>query len=134
LELDNGKIITGRSSEIMGASAALILNSLKSLAGIADDMMLISPLVLDQILNLKESTLSGRKTGLNGQEILIALSICAATNPAAQAALDKIPSLKNCLAHSTTILSSSDEETFRKLGVEITCDAEYQTESLFYGN
>ncbi|MDD6796635.1 MAG: DUF1846 domain-containing protein, partial [Clostridiaceae bacterium] len=75
LELDNGKIITGRSSEIMGASAALILNSLKNLAGIADDMMLISPLVLEQILKLKESTLSGRKTGLNGQEILIALSI-----------------------------------------------------------
>lgn len=133
LELENGKIITGRSSEIMGASAALILNCAKSLAGIADDMHLISPVVLEQILNLKE-TLAGRKTGLNSQEILIALSICAATNPAAQAALDKISSLRRCQAHSTTILSSNDEETFRKLDIDITCDAEYQSERLFYGN
>ena len=134
LELENGTIVTGRSSDIMDASAALILNSAKSLAGIADDLHLISPMVLDQILKLKKETLGYRASGLNSQEILIALSICAATNPAAQAALDKIVCLKNCQAHSTTILPSSDEDTFRKLAVDITCDDVYQTESLFYGN
>ena len=95
---------------------------------------LLSPVVLEPIQKLKEKTFGDKRIALSGEEILIALSICAATNPMAEVAMSKLPALKGCQAHSTTILSSNDEQTFRKLGIDITCDAEYQSESLFYGN
>lgn len=134
LELEDGTILTGKSSELMDASAAVIINAIKYLAGIADGIYLLSPVVLEPIQKLKEKTFGDKRTALSGEEILIALSICAATNPMAEVAMSKLPLLKGCQAHSTTILSSNDEQTFRKLGIDITCDAEYQSESLFYGN
>ena len=84
--------------------------------------------------NLKSKTLSNQKVSLNCEEVLIALSISAATNPIAQVAMEKLAMLKNCQAHSTTILPTSDEQTLRKLGIDVTCDAEYASESLFYNN
>ena len=134
LELEDGTILTGKSSELMDASAAVIINAIKHLAKIADEIYLLSPVVLEPIQKLKEKTFGDKRTALSGEEILIALSICAATNPMAEVAMSKLPLLKGCQAHSTTILSSNDEQTFRKLGIDITCDAEYQSESLFYGN
>lgn len=134
LELEDGTILTGKSSELMDASAAVIINAIKYLAGIAGGIYLLSPVVLEPIQKLKEKTFGDKRTALSGEEILIALSICAATNPMAEVAMSKLPLLKGCQAHSTTILSSNDEQTFRKLGIDITCDAEYQSESLFYGN
>ncbi|GAA0677048.1 MULTISPECIES: DUF1846 domain-containing protein [Clostridium] len=134
LELEDGTILTGKSSELMDASAAVIINAIKYLAGIADGIYLLSPVVLEPIQKLKEKTFGDKRIALSGEEILIALSICAATNPMAEVAMSKLPALKGCQAHSTTILSSNDEQTFRKLGIDITCDAEYQSESLFYGN
>jgi uncharacterized protein (UPF0371 family) len=134
LELEDGNIITGKSSELMDASAAVILNSIKHLANISDEIHLISPVILEPIKNLKLKTLGIKNTVLNCEEILIALSICAATNPTAQVALEKLTMLKGCQAHSTTIIPTNDEQTFRRLGIDITCDAEYQSENLYYNN
>ncbi|MFR1708395.1 MAG: DUF1846 domain-containing protein [Clostridium sp.] len=132
LELEDGTILTGRSSELMDASSAAILNAVKHLANISDDIHLISPVVLEPIKSLKTNALGSNNTSLNSEEILIALSICAATNPMAQVALEKLTKLKGCQAHSTTILSAGDEQIFRKLGIDVTCDPEYPSQNLFY--
>jgi len=132
LELEDGTVLTGRSSELMDASSAAILNAVKYLANISDEIHLISPVVLEPIKSLKTNALGSNNTSLNSEEILIALSICAATNPMAQVALEKLIKLKGCQAHSTTILSTGDEQIFRKLGIDVTCDAEYPSQNLFY--
>lgn len=132
IELNDGTILTSKSSEIMDATAAIILNAVKYFANIADEIHLISPVILEPIINLKSKTLGSKNPALDCENILIALSICAATNPTAQVAMDKLTMLKGCQAHSTTIISTNDEQTLRKLGIDITCDAEYPTESLYY--
>lgn len=135
IELHDGTIVTGKSSHLMNATAAAILNAVKYLANISDEIHLISPIVLEPILNLKSKTLNGgENVSLNSKEILIALSICAATNPTAQAALEKLAMLKGCQAHSTTILSGNDDEILMKLGIDVTSDPEYQSENLFYNS
>ena len=134
LELHDGTMITGKGSNIMDATAAVILNAVKYLANISDEIHLISPVILEPIINLKTKTLGSKLTALDCEEILIALSICAATNPTAQVAMEKLTMLKGCQAHSTTILSRNDEQTFGKLGIDITCDAEYPSASLYYNN
>ena len=95
-------------------------------------MHLISPLVLEPILNLKSNTLGIRNIALSCEEVLIALSICAVTNPMVQVAMDKLSMLKGCQAHSTTILSGNDEQTLRKLGIDTTCDPEYPSANLYH--
>ncbi len=132
LELHNGVILTGKASKVMDATAAVILNAIKYFANISDDIHLISPVILEPIISMKSRILSTNNPTLDCEEVLIALSICAATNPTAQVALDKLVMLKGCQAHSTTILSNNDEQTLRKLGIDITCDPEYPTESLYY--
>lgn len=134
IELEDGTILTGKGSELLDASAAALLNSVKHLAKIADEMHLISPVILQPILDLKYKTLGNQKVSLNCEEVLIALSISAATNPTAQVAMEKLSMLKGAQAHSTTILPTADEQTLRKLGIDVTCDAEYASESLFYNN
>ncbi|MBP1745302.1 MAG: ATP-dependent Zn protease [Firmicutes bacterium] len=133
LELEDGTIITGRRTTIMDAAASALLNAVKHYAKIADEIHLISPVILEPIVDLKMKVLHSKATTLNSEEILIALSICAATNPMAQVALKKLSKLKGCQAHSTTILSESDEQTYRKLGIDVTSDPEYSSSSLFYG-
>ncbi|MBC3516798.1 DUF1846 domain-containing protein [Neobittarella massiliensis] len=132
IELEDGTIVTGRSSELMNSSAAAILNAVKQLAGIADEIHLISPVILQPIIDLKSKTLGSRRPALDCEEILMALSICAVTNPTAQVAMEKLPQLKNCQAHTTTILNRADEQTFRKLGVDVTCDPVFPSENLYY--
>ncbi|GAA0727775.1 DUF1846 domain-containing protein [Clostridium malenominatum] len=134
LELQDGTIITGKGSNVMDATAAVILNAVKYLANINDEIHLISPVILEPIINLKTKTLGSKCTALDCEEILIALSICAATNPMAQAVMEKLSMLKGCQAHSTTILSRNDEQTLGKLGIDLTCDAEYPSSSLYYNN
>jgi len=134
LELPDGTIITGKGSQVMNAGAAVILNAVKELANIDGDIHLISPVILEPISNLKTGILGGDYPALNCEEILIALSICAATNPVAQVALDKLIQLRHCQAHSTTILSVADEQVFRRLGVDVTSDTEFATGSLYYNN
>lgn len=132
IELDDGKILTGRDSKLMDATAAVVLNAVKYYANISDEIHLISPVILEPIKNLKTNILGDREEGLNCEEILIALSICAATNPTAKIAMDNLNKLSGCQAHSTTILSISNEQIFRKLGIDITCDPEYSSGNLFY--
>ncbi|WP_291569861.1 DUF1846 domain-containing protein [Clostridium sp. UBA4548] len=132
LELEDGTIITGKNSETMDATAAVVLNTIKYVANIPDEIHLISPVILEPIINLKSKNFGSKVTALDCEEILIALSISAATNPMAQLAIEKLSVLKGCQAHSTTILSTTDEQTFRKLGIDVTSDPEYASDSLYY--
>jgi len=134
IQLHDGSIHTGKTSEVMDAAAAAILNAVKHLANISDEIHLISPVILDPIRSLKTDTLGGHNSSLNCEEILIALSICAATNPMAQVAMEKLQYLKNCQAHSTAMLSLNDEQIFRQLGIDVTSDPEFATESLYYNS
>ncbi|MDO0375200.1 DUF1846 domain-containing protein [Clostridioides difficile] len=132
LELEDGTILTGKGSDLMNGTAAVVLNAIKHLANISDDMHLISPVILEPIINLKTKTLASRNVSLSCQEVLTALSICAVTNPTAQFAMAKLALLKGCQAHSTTILNRDDEQTFRKIGIDVTCDPEYPSQNLYY--
>ncbi|MEG1315090.1 MAG: DUF1846 domain-containing protein [Anaerovoracaceae bacterium] len=131
MEMPDGSIITGRSSRRMVAAAAVVLNAIKKLSGIADDIHLISPQVLETIQTLKTNTLESDRTSLNCEEILMALTISGATNPSAETAAGKLPCLRGCKAHCTAILSDRDEQTLRSLGIDVTCDPEYMTTNLY---
>lgn len=131
--LEDGRKVTGKFSDTMNGAAAAILNAVKILADINDDIHLISPLVLEPIINLKKNVLNSRNVSLNAEEVLMALSISAVTNPVAKYAVDKLDLLKGCQAHSTVILSNGDEQVFRKLGVDVTCDPIYQSTNLYEG-
>ena len=127
MELPSGKIITGKTSSLLGASAALLLNALKELAGQEDGLHLISPEVIDPIQHLKVDHFGNRNPRLHTDEILIALSICAATDPRAEQAMEQLSKLRGCEAHSSVILSAVDEKTFKRLGVNITCEPCYKS-------
>ena len=132
LEMPDGRIITGRSSRRMVAAAAVILNAVKKLAGLADGIHLISPMVLNEIQKLKTDVLLHDRTSLNVEEILTALTISGATNPSAEAAAEKLAMLRGCRAHCTAILSDRDEQSLKALGIDVTCDPEYVTTNLYY--
>jgi uncharacterized protein (UPF0371 family) len=116
----------------MDATAAALLNAIKYLGNINDDIHLISPVILEPMINLKKNNFHDKITSLDCEEVLMALSICAATNPMADVALKKLSCLKGAQAHSTTILGKGDEQTLRKLGIDVTCDPEFPTENLYY--
>lgn len=132
IELEEGTMITGRASEFMNATAAAMINAIKYLANVADEIHLLSPVILDPIRQFKQAVLGSKNPALSSQEILMALTICATTNPMAAVCMEKISRLKNCEAHSTTILSHDDEDCFQKLGINVTCDAVYSTQNLYY--
>jgi uncharacterized protein (UPF0371 family) len=131
-EFEDGKIITGKGSSLMDCCSAALLNAIKYLAGLGDDIYLLSPVILNTICNLKEHDLHNKITNLNANEILIALSICAVTNPTAQLAYDKLSDLKGVQAHCTVMLNRNDEQILKKLGIDVTCDAVYPSENLYY--
>lgn len=133
MEMEDGTIITGRSSRRMVAAAAAILNSVKYLSGMTDSIHLISPSILKSIQDLKTDVLLAEKSSLNCEEILTSLTISAATNPSAAAALGKLGALRGCRAHCTAILSDKDENTLKALGIDVTSDPEYVTNNLYYG-
>ena len=132
IELHDGTIVTGRTSSLLGSSAAALLNALKKLAGIDDDILLISPAVIEPIQKLKTEHMGNTNPRLHMDEVLIALSICAVTAPIAAKALDQLEKLKCTEAHSTVILSRVDENIFKKLGVNVTCEPQYQTKKLYH--
>ncbi len=131
-EMPDGKMITGRSSSTMDCSSAAILNAIKYLAGIADEIFLLSPLILSTISDLKKNDLNSKIIHLNANEILIALSISAVTNPTAQLAYEKLSMLKDIQAHCTSMLNKNDEQILRKLGIDVTFDPFYPSENLYY--
>ena len=126
MELPDGRIVTGRTSELLGASASLMLNALKALGGIRDELHLISPVVIDPIQHLKVDHLGNRNPRLHTDEVLIALSISAATNPTAELAMEQLSKLRGCEVHSSVILSAVDVQTFKRLGVNLTCEPRYR--------
>ena len=132
IQLPDGQIVTGKTSNLLGCSAALLLNALKVLGGIHHDIHLISPIVIEPIQKLKTQHLGGHNPRLHTDEILIALSISAATNPTAAIAMEQLPKLRDCECHSSVILSQVDNSVFKKLGVHLTCEPAYQTKKLYH--
>ena len=126
MEMPDGTIITGKTSDLLGACSALLLNALKYLAGLEDELHLISPSVIDPIQHLKVDHFGNRNPRLHTDEILIALSICAATDPRAEQAMEQLDKLRGCDVHSSVILSAVDEKTFKRLGVNLTCEPRYK--------
>ena len=133
IQLHSGQIVTGKDSVLLGASSALLLNALKTLAGISDEIHMLSPIVIEPLQNLKVTHLGGSNPRLHTDEVLVALAISAPTNPIAELALKSLKDLRGCEAHSSVILSSVDENIFRKLGVNLTSEPKYQTAKLFHG-
>ena len=134
IELDNGKIVTGKTSSLLGASSAALLNAIKSASGIPDEINVISPEVIEPIQKLKTEYLGNHNPRLHTDEVLVALSVSAANNPYAKRAFEAIPLLKYAEVHSTVILSQVDAGTFRKLGMNLSCEPSYQTKKLFHNN
>lgn len=132
IELANGRIVTGKTSSLLGPAAAMLLNTLKILAGIPDNIDLISPSVIEPIQRLKTEIMGNHNPRLHTDEVLTALSICAATSDMAKKALDTVKQLRGTEAHSSVILARVDDQVFRKLGVNMTCEPNYQTKKLYH--
>ena len=126
MELPDGTIVTGKTSALLGASAALLLNALKALGGIDEELHLISPTVIDPIQHLKVDHFGNRNPRLHTDEVLIALSISATTDPTAEIAMEQLSKLRGCQVHSSVILSPVDEKTFKRLGVNLTCEPQFK--------
>lgn len=131
IELEGGEIITGKTSDLLGASSAMLINAIKSLAGIDDRVLLISPAVLEPIQKLKLEHLAFVNTKLHVDEMLIALAISARDDPTVRNALECIPRLRGCEMHSSLILSPVDESILKRLGINVTCEPRYQNNSLY---
>ena len=132
MQLPDGRIITGKTTNLLGPSAALLLNVLKALGGIEKSTHLISPSVIEPIQTLKCTYLGNHNPRLHTDEVLLALSICASTDEKAATAMKQLPLLKGCEAHSTVILGQVDNNVFKRLGVNLTCDPRYQTHKLYH--
>ncbi len=131
MELDDGTIVTSKTSDLLSAPAALLLNALKHLAGINDDLVLLSPTIIEPISKIKIDNLGNHNPRLHSDEILIALAISATTNPLADLAIKQLKNLAYCQAHSTVILSQVDASVFKKLKIELTTEAEVYAHKLY---
>ncbi|MDM7996506.1 MAG: DUF1846 domain-containing protein [Acidobacteriota bacterium] len=131
LELRDGTIITGNNSPLMHAASSVVLHAIKHLAGIPDKINLLPEAITNSVRNLKTDILNEKSVSLNLEETLIALSISAATNPAAQLAIEKLNELRNCEIHMTHIPTPGDEAGLRKLGVNLTSEPHFSTKNLF---
>ncbi len=132
IQLPNGRIVTGKTSSLLGASAAALLNALKMLGGIKDEYLLLPHVVVEPVQKLKTENLGNHNPRLHADEILIALAISATTNPMAELAMKQLSKLKGCEAHTTVIVSNVDRDVYRKLGINLTCEPEYQTKKLYH--
>ena len=126
LELNDGRIITGKTGNLLGASAACLLNALKALGDIDDNLELISPTIIEPLQRLKVNHMGAVNPRLHTDEVLMALAICAVTDPMAKRALEQLDKLKNCELHSTVLLAHNDERTLKALGVRVTCEPQRQ--------
>ena len=132
IELPDGSIETGKTSNLLGASAALLLNAVKALGNIPHGTHLISPTAIEPIQKLKVDYLGSKNPRLHTDEVLIALSMCAATDKNAQIALEQLPKLKHCQVHTSVMLSEVDIKTFKKLGVGLTSEPVYEHNRLYH--
>lgn len=133
IELKDGRIVTGKTSSLLGASSAALINAVKAIAGIDKEIDIISHEVLEPVQKLKIENLGNHNPRLHTDEVLIALAITAATDSTAKKAMDALSELKGTELHSSVILSPVDTATFRKLGVNLTCEPVYQTKKLYHG-
>lgn len=132
IELDDGTVVTGKTTDLLGAASAALLNTIKVLGGIDHDLHLVSPDAIAPIQRLKTDYLGSRNPRLHTDEILIALSASAASDSNAELAMGQIPKLKGLEAHSSVLLSSVDEQVFKRLGLHLTSEAKYETENRVY--
>ncbi len=132
MELPDGSVITGKTGSLLGPAASVLMNALKAVAKIPDDIDLVSSQSIEPIQLLKTKYLGSNNPRLHTDEILIALSSSATNNPLAAKAIASLPKLKGCDAHSSVILSSIDEKMFRKLGISVTCEPKYEEENRLY--
>ncbi len=132
IELPDGRIVTGRSSKLMTETAACLLNAIKKLANLQDDLHLLSPSAIEPMCLLKTDVLKKSEKTLNSQEVLMALAISASSNPTVDLALKQLRALKACQAHVTAILNQAEKDTYRSLGIDVSCDPVYTTNDLYY--
>ena len=130
--LPDGSVVTGRTSPLLGASAALLLNALKKMAGIDHKLDLIPSSVIEPISAMKTGCLGHRNPRLHSDEVLIALAISGLTNPLAAMVQEQLRTLRGCDAHFTVILSEVDENLLRRLGINVSCEARYETKKLYH--
>lgn len=134
LELPDGSIVTGKTSDLLGACSALLLNTLKELAGIEHEIKIISPQAIEPIQSLKTKYLGSRNPRLHTDEVLIALSVSAATSKDARLAMDQLPKLKGCQVHVSVMPGSVDIKQFKRLSIQATFEAKYEKNSVFFNN
>ncbi|HCA20855.1 MAG TPA: hypothetical protein DEO87_00575, partial [Lachnospiraceae bacterium] len=132
IELEDGTVISGKTTNLLGASSAMLLNALKYLAGLADEIILLAPSVIEPIQHLKVHHLGDHNPLMHINEVLIALTMCAENDENARLALAQLDKLRGCEAHSSVILSGIDENVFSKLGVYLTCEPKYQTNKMYH--
>ena len=132
IQLPSGEVVTGKTTDLMGASSSTLLNALKCLAGIGHEHHLISREAIEPIQTVKVKHLGSANPRLHSDETLIALAISATTNPLARRALDQLEQLRDCEAHSSVILSPADSGTYAKLGMRLTCEPTYETNKLYH--
>ncbi len=132
IELKDGRIVTGRTSELLGPSAAALLNALKEIAGIEHAKKLISPTAIEPIQTLKTKYMGGKNPRLHTDEVLIALSISAASDEDARLAMKQLSELAGCEVHSSVLLKSIDTNVFKRLGMNLTCEPKYETQKYFH--
>lgn len=131
IELENGEVIQGRRTELLNAPSSCILNTLKAMGGINDEIPLISPQILEPIIKLKVERLNDNHSRLNLDEVLIALAMSATTNPVSHMALNQLEKLAKLEAHSTVMLSSNDKSVLRKLGLRFTATPKFRDKGLY---
>ena len=134
IELCDGRIVTGKTSSLLGATSAVLINAIKAIAGIDKDLDIISHEILEPVQRLKVENLGNHNPRLHTDEVLVALAITAASCDNAKKAMEALKELKGAELHSSVILSPVDTATFRKLGVNLTCEPAYQTKKLYHGN
>lgn len=132
LVLPDGRVVTGKTSSLLGASAALLLNALKAMAGIRSDMNLISNQVIEPISALKIQSLGHHNPRLHSDEVLIALAISALTNPLADMARAQLGTLRGCDAHFSVIISEEDIKLYKRLGIHVSCEPKYESKRLYH--
>ena len=131
IELEDGRILTGKTSDLLGASAALLLNTLKELAGLPHKLHVLSPSAIEPIQKLKTDYLGSKNPRLHTDEVLIALSSTAAASDVAKLALEQLPKLKGCQVHSSVMLSTVDKKVFKKLGIQLTSEPVYEHKKIY---
>jgi uncharacterized protein (UPF0371 family) len=131
IQLEDGSIVTGKTTNLLGACSAMLLNALKKLANIPDEVDILDAAVIEPIQRLKVETFGSVNPRLHTDEILIALSMSAVTNPTAKIAMEKLPMLRDTDAHATVIISETDTRIIRKLGIRLTTEPIYETKKLY---